>query len=61
MVISHLSVIKVNLTLLLNTLRPNTTNLNLVIELWIISLIELVTLVGCSYKKFSTIIIIIIL
>ena len=61
MIISHMSVVKINLTLLLLTLRPNATKLNLVIELWIFSLMELVMLVRCSYKKFLTIIVIIIL
>ena len=45
MVILLMSVVKINPTLLLKTLRPNTANLNFIIDLWIISSIELVTLV----------------
>ena len=59
MVISHISVVKINLTLLLKTLKPNTTNSNFIMDLWIISPIELMMLVRCSYKKSSIVIVII--
>ena len=45
MIISHMSVVKINLTLLLKTLWPNKTNSKFITDLWIISSIELVTLV----------------
>ena len=61
MVISLMSVVKINLTLLLKTLRPNTTSSNFIIDLWIISPVELVILVRCAYKKCLSIIIILIL
>ena len=61
MIISLMSVIKINSTFLLKTLRPNTTSSNFIIDLWIISPIELVILVRCAYKKCSSIIVILIL
>ena len=61
MVTSHMSIVKINSILLMKTLRPNMTNSNFIIDLWIISPIELVILVRCSYKKSSIIIVIIIL
>ena len=61
MIISHMSVVKINLTLLLKTLRPNMTSSNFIMDLWIISPIELVILLRCAYKKCSPIIVILIL
>ena len=61
MVTSHMSIVKINSILLMKTLRPNMTNSNFIIDLWIISPIELVMLVRYSYKKSSIIIVIIIL
>ena len=58
MVISLLSVVKINPTLLLKTLRPNTTSLNFIMDLCIISPIELVILARCAYKECSSIIVI---
>ena len=40
MIISYVRVVKINLTLLLKTLRPNMTNSNFIMDLWVISPIE---------------------
>ena len=61
MVISLISVVKINPIVLSKTLRPNTTSLNFIMDLCIISSIELVILTRCAYKKCSSIIVILIL
>ena len=60
MVTLHMSDVRINLILLMKTLRPNMTNSNFIMDLWIISPIELVILVRCVNKKCSSIIVILI-